>query len=122
MKYSHARRRFADLKIAGVAMERSHLIGGSLVRVHFRLSAAPPLGWSYIFATVWRAVQYPEKRPAGVEADTIWIDCNPDEVETCHLRNLDQAVSQANIEYKVKAQDQALNAGRRAQLESQQRS
>jgi hypothetical protein len=75
-----------------------------------------------MFATVWRAVSYPQKPPAGVEADTIWIDCNPDEVETCHLENLNQAVAQANIAYKVKAQEQALNAGRRAQLESQHRS
>lgn len=115
-------KKFTDLRIVGLATERCHAIEGSLVRVHFRLSTSPPLGWSYIFTTVWQTVEYPLKRPAGVEGDVIWIDCAPEEVGLHHLEKLEKSVAQANTEFRAKAQQQALDAGRQAQLEAQLRS
>ena len=111
-----------DLRVIGLATERCHAIPGSLVRLHFRLSSSPPLGWSYIFTTVWRTVQYPLKRPAGVEGDFIWIDCVPEEVGLHHLAKLEESVAKANAEFRAKAQQQALNAGRQAQLDAKLRS
>ncbi len=113
---------FEALRVIGLATDRCHIIDGSIVRVHFRLSGSPPLGWSYTFTTVWQAVEYPHKRPAGVEGDFIWIDCIPEEVGAYHLERLEQAVTQANAEYRAKAVEQALNAERQAQLEAQLRS
>ena len=115
-------KKFNDLRVVGLATERCHTKDGSLVRVHFRLSGLPPLGWSYIFTTVWQAVQYSEKRPAGVEGDVIWIDCVPEEVGLYHLEKLEKSVAQTNAEFRAKAQQQALDGERQAQLEAQFRS
>ena len=74
MRVSHTKS-FQDLKITGLDTEHSHAIAGAMVRIYFRLSNSPLLGWSYVFATTWSTVDYPLKRPAGVESGTIWIDC-----------------------------------------------
>jgi len=115
-------KKFSDLQIVGLAAERCHTIEGSLVRVHFRLSSSPPLGWSYVFTTVWQSVQYALKRPAGVEGDVIWIDCVPEEVGAYHLEQLENAVAKTNDEFRAKAHQQSLDSGRQAQLEAQLRS
>jgi hypothetical protein len=113
---------FEGLRLVGLAADRCHIIEGSMVRVHFRLSSPPPLGWSYIFTTVWQSVQYPQKRPAGVEGDFIWIDCVPAEVRPNHIQKLEQAVARANLEYQSSVQTQVIDAERRTQLDAQLRS
>jgi hypothetical protein len=111
-----------DLRITGLDTERSHAIAGALVRIYFQLSEPPPLGWSYIFTTVWQAVAYPLKRQAGMEGDAIWIDCIPEEIGTYHIKQLESAVAQANAKYRDGARQQRLKTNRQAELDVQLRS
>ena len=113
---------FQDLKITGLDTEHSHAIAGAMVRVYFRLSDPPPLGWSYVFATTWSTVDYPLKRPAGVESGTIWIDCIPEEIATHHFEQLQSAVARTNATYRDGARQQAIIASRQAELGAQLRS
>ena len=113
---------FQSLKIIRLATECCHTTKGDLFRIYFQLSESPPLGWAYIFTTVWRSVTYPMKRQTGVERDTIWIDCIPNEVATCHLRHLEYAIAQTSAIYIQEAQEQGRNAARQAELHAQFRS
>jgi len=113
---------FPGLKIVGLPAERCHATKGDLVRVFFQLSDPPPLGWAYIFTSVWRSLAYPRKRPTGVEGDAIWIDCMLEEVATCHWAQLEYAIMQTNAIYLQKAEKQAREEERQSQLSSQLRS
>ena len=115
------RKSFQGLEIVGLPAERCHATKGDLVRVYFQLSDSPPLGWAYIFTSVWRSLAYPMKRQTGVDGDTIWIDCIPDDVATCHWAQLQYAMTQANVIYQQKAQEQARDEARQKQLHSQLR-
>ena len=110
------------LKIVGLATERCHVVQGTTVRVHFRLSAPPPVGWPSIFGILWQVVQHPLKLHAGVEDDSIWIECDPEQVGPLHLKRLDKAVAQTNAKYRQGAQQQAVNTRREAQLDSRMQS
>ena len=110
---------FQDLRITRVDADRSHAIPGAMVRVYFQLSEPSPLGWSYMFTTVWQAVTYPAKCPACVEGNPIWIDCRPEDVETHHLAQLERAVAQTNAKYQDAASQQALKASRQAELNAE---
>ncbi len=110
---------FRELQIIGLDVNGSHATRDDLVRVYFRLSEPPPLGWAYIFTTVWRSLEYPSKRQIGVDRDTIWIDCRLNEMAACHMRQLEYAVSQTSAIYRHKAQEQAQEAVRQAQLQAQ---
>ncbi len=119
MRRFSARRAFEGLRVVGLAVEHSHVVEGPLVRIHFRLSAQPPLGWSYIFTTVWKAAQYPEKRRAAVQGDLVWLECIPQELTESHIAQLENAVAQTNTEYQASTQQQTLKAGHHAQLNAQ---
>jgi hypothetical protein len=116
---------FEELRITGVIRERSYIIAPPILRIYLQLSHAPPLGWSYMFSVVWQGVDYPAKRPAGVEGDAVWIECDPEEVKECHLPELETAVAQTNATYAAsiqqsaiaKRQKKALNRQSRAQLD-----
>src|SRR5262245_41250155 len=110
-----------DLELVRLDTECSHPIAGAMVRIYFRLSGPPPLGWPYTFTSVWNEVVYPSKRPAGVEGDRIWIDCVPEEVGTHHLQQLKSAVAQTNARHREGARQQAINASQQAELEAQPR-
>jgi len=119
MRLSHLRS-LQDLKVIGLDTERSHAIGGAMVRIYFRLSGPPPLGWSYIFTTTWNAGVHSLKRSVGVDSDRIWIDCTLEEVETYHGR-LESAVAQTNAKYREAARQQAINASHQAESEARLR-
>jgi hypothetical protein len=106
---------FQSLKIVRMAIESCHATKGDLVRIYFQLSEPPPLGWGYIFTTVWRSMVYPMKRQTGVERDAIWIDCVPNEIATCHLKQLEYAVAQTSAIYCKEAQEQARDELSRAE-------
>ena len=116
---------FEELRIIGVIRERSYIIEPPILRIYLQLSHAPPLGWSYMFSVVWQGVAYPAKRPAGVEGDAVWIECDPEEVRECHLPELERAVAQTNATYEASVQQSAiakqhkkeLNRHSRAQLD-----
>ena len=118
----NSRKSFQDLWITGLDTERSHAIGGALVRIYFQLSTPPPLGWSYMFTTTWQAVEYPLKRQVGVEGDVIWIECIPEELGTHHIEQLESAVAQTNAKYRDGTRQRVLNASRQAELDFQLRS
>jgi len=110
---------FQDLRITGIDTARSHAIDGGMARIYFQLSAPPPFGWSYIFTTVWQAVEYPMKSHAGVESDSVWINCRPEDFEPHHLEQLENAVAQTNANYRDKTQAQAINTIRQRELQLQ---
>jgi len=107
---------FQDLGITGLIGERCYAIEGSILRIHLRLSDAPPLGWSYLFTQVWQAVDYPGKRPVGIEGDALWIECAPEEVRNCHLPQLEQALDQANERYRAQHTQKEMAAERQREL------
>lgn len=113
---------FKSLTIVGMDTACCHATKDDLVRVYFKLSEPPPLGWSYIFTTVWRSLEYPLKRQTGVERDAIWLECIPSEVATGHLQQLEEAVAQTCAIYRREAQEQARDQVRRAQLHAELRS
>jgi len=110
---------FQSLKIVRLAIESCHATKGDLVRIYFQLSEPPPLGWAYIFTTVWRSMVYPMKRQTGVERDALWIECVPSEIATCHLRQLEYAVAQTSAIYCKEAQEQARDELSRAEQNAQ---
>ncbi len=109
---------FQAVTIARLDTDRSHAITGEAARVYFQLSGPPPLGWSYIFTTIWQTTAYPAKGQAGVENDALWIDCVPEEVVKHHFGRLTAAVQQANQQYGQKAQQQAFQEGQQAQADT----
>lgn len=116
---------FHDVRITGLLSERCYVIEGSILRIYLQFSDAPPLGWSYMFSMVWQTVLYPAKCPAGVEGDTIWIECAPNEVKQYHLAELEGAVAQTNEYYRssqaqsiaAEQQEEELDSQIRAQLD-----
>ncbi len=106
------------LKIVGVATDRCHTVKGSTVRVYFRLSQGPPVGWPSIFGVIWQVIQHPLKLNAGVEEEFVWIECEPDKISPIHLKRLNAAVAQTNAKYQQGAVEKAVNLRREAQLDA----
>ena len=110
---------FQDLGITGLIRERCYAIEGALLRIHLRLSEPPPLGWSYLFTQVWQTVDYPGKRPVGIEGDALWIECAPEEVRANHLPQLEQALAQTNARYRAQHLQKQIAAERQRELSRQ---
>ena len=110
---------FHDLRIIGLDTERSHATAGAMARIYLQLSEPSPLGWSYMFTTVWQAAADPLKCPAGVEGNSIWIDCLPEDFETRHHEQIESAVAQTNAKYRDAVCQQALKASRPGELNVQ---
>jgi hypothetical protein len=91
---------FKDIQISGVLRERCYAIQGTITRVYFQLSPIPPLGWSFMFTGVWQSTVYPVKRPAGIEAEALWIECIPEEIGQYHLEELEKALAQTNDRFR----------------------
>ena len=104
------KKQFQDLGITGLIGERCYAIEGSILRIHLRLSDAPPLGWSYLFTQVWQAVEYPGKRLVGIEGDAIWIECAPEEVRASHLERLEHALAETNARFRSQQQRKEASA------------
>jgi hypothetical protein len=116
------RKSFQGLQIVALPAERCFVTKEDLVRVYFQLSEPTPLGWAYIFTSVWRSLAYPMKRQTGVDGDALWIDCVPEEIEPCHWLQLEYAVAQTNAIYQQKAQEQARDQERQKHSQMQLRS
>ena len=110
---------FQDVTITGLNTERSHAAADGLVRIYFQLSGSPPLGWAYIFTSVWQTVQYPLKRQAGMEGGEIWIECLPEEVAPHHSDQLKRTVEAINMKYREKAIQTWLETSRQAGLNAE---
>ena len=49
---------FRGILLTGVVLEdRSYVVEGTLFRIYLQLSGTPPLGWAFMFASVWQAEQ-----------------------------------------------------------------
>ena len=110
------RAQFQDLVITGLIGERCYAIEGSILRIHLRLSQAPPLGWSYLFTQIWQTIEYPGKRPAGIEDNALWIECTPEDVRTCHLPQLENALARTNARYRTQHQQKEIAAEHQREL------
>ncbi|MGB7768969.1 MAG: hypothetical protein WBN22_08985 [Verrucomicrobiia bacterium] len=104
------------MRITNLSKERWHVIEEPIVRIYLQLSAPPPLGWSYLFSCVWRAVAYPLKRRVGLEGDMIWMEGALEEMGQHHLEELEKAVSLTNANYRFFVQQRAAAEQRRREL------
>ncbi|HEY1663057.1 MAG TPA: hypothetical protein VGI03_11620 [Verrucomicrobiae bacterium] len=116
-----AKKTFQGLTMIRLDTEHSHAIAETTARIYFELSEPPPMGWSYIFTTVWQAQDYPLKCPAKVETDkgALWIECAPEDVVPHHIAQLEEAVAQANATYCEQVRQQALMARHKAESAAQ---
>jgi len=110
---------FQDLHIVGLVGESCYAVEGSVLRIHLKLSGAPPIGWAYVFSQVWQTVEYPDKRRVGIESDILWIECAPEEVRDQHLPHLEWALQQANARYGDQRQQKELALERQRELSRQ---
>ena len=110
------KKQFQDLSITGLIGERCYAIEGSILRIHLQISEPPPLGWSYLFTQVWQTVEYPGKRPAGIEDNALWIECAPEEVRGCHLAQLEHALARTNARYREQHQQKEIAAAHQREL------
>jgi hypothetical protein len=91
--------RFENINIDGLLNDRCYAVDGPILRLYFKLSSTPPLGWAYLFTQVWHSLDYPDKCRAGMEGDTLWIECAPDEVHEKHMWPLEFVLEQTNERY-----------------------
>jgi hypothetical protein len=94
-----------DVRICGIIKRRCHVTKLPLVRVYLELSVRPPLGWSYVFMTLWQADKNP-KPNIGLDEDSLWIECVPASLKHEHLPRLQEVISATNSKYKSTAEDQ----------------
>ena len=64
-------------------------------------------------------MEYPDKRRVGIESDTLWIECAPEEVRDQHLPHLEWALEQANARYGDQRQQKELALERQRELSRQ---
>jgi hypothetical protein len=110
---------FQDLRISGLHLERCHVANHPIIRIYLKLSDRPPLGWAYIFTTVWNSAEYDLKPPAGVEDGALWIECALEELRQFHLPQLEEAIAQANATYRVTQRQKAVDLRSQKQLDDQ---
>jgi hypothetical protein len=113
---------FQDLQVVGVIEDRCYTVSGMSARIYLKLSQTPPLGWSYIFTTIWRKVQYPMKCEAGMEDGAIWVECPPAEFKQNHLAELERAVAETNQYFHAREQQRVEAARVRQSMDGGTRS
>lgn len=106
----------SSVSITGLLNERCYAVEGSTLRIYLSLSQPLPLGWSYIFSQVWSAMDYPGKRPVGIDDGALWIECPPEDVRACHLPNLEQAIEQTNARFHQQHRQKEMAAERQREL------
>lgn len=108
---------FQDLRISGLLKERCFVTQTGLVRIQLELSEYPPLGWSYIFLTVWESVDYPAKARVGIEEDTLWVECEAAEFKNRDYPQIQNAIEDTNARYRAVLQEQIAAEARREELD-----
>jgi len=48
--------RFRDVSISDILDERSYAVEGNVLRIYLKLAGPPPVGWAFMFNTVWESV------------------------------------------------------------------
>jgi len=110
---------FQDLRITGLNGELCYPVEGHTLRLYLQLSSPPPLGWAYLLSQVWNAVEYPNKRRVGIESDTLWIECPPDELRTEHLARLELAIDETCERFHAQRQQKQLAIENQRELSRQ---
>jgi hypothetical protein len=109
--------RFKELRICDLLKERCYIVQSPIVRIVLELSETPPLGWSYIFMSVWDSATYDQKPRVGIDSDTLWIECEPSTLKSVHLPELQQAISETNLRYGSVLREQLQAKHTRQQLD-----
>jgi hypothetical protein len=110
---------FTDISITRTVLEErcTALAGKKHLRIYIKLSAAPPLGWSFLFAGIWQTMEYEDKAQAGIEGDAIWVQCAPEDMRTFHLPELKKAVKETNRSFRPLLDQKAANEQAQRQLD-----
>ena len=117
-------RPFKELRITcSILEDRCYTIHGDVVRIYLQLSHTPPLGWSFMFTSLWQMEEPNGARPrAGVEGDAIWIECSPAEMRASYLPELECVVGQANACFRPSLQQKAAALATQQRLDDKARS
>jgi hypothetical protein len=97
---------FRDLRVSALLKARCYVTKAGLVRIQLELSEYPPLGWSYIFLTAWKSMDYPAKALVGIEEDTLWVECDPEAFKERDFPQIQKAMDQTNAQYRTVLQEQ----------------
>lgn len=121
---------FKDITITGHVLEdRCYIVRDTVLRVYLQLSGTPPLGWAFMFSSCWQALKEAktegclqasgsEAKPlAGVEGDSIWVECAPEELPGRYLPTLEKCVAQANAFFRPSLQQKAMARQAKRQLD-----
>lgn len=108
---------FRELRISALLKARCYVTKAGLVRIQLELSEYPPLGWSYIFLTAWRSMDYPTKALVGIDEDTLWIECEAAEFKDRHFPELQKAIDEANSRYRTVLQEQIAAEEKRERID-----
>jgi hypothetical protein len=108
---------FQGLRISALLKDRCYVTDKGSVRIQLELSEYPPLGWSYIFLTVWDSTDYPMKSRVGVEEDTLWVEGEGSEFKNRDLPEIQKAIDETNARYRTVLQEQILAEQKREQLD-----
>jgi hypothetical protein len=108
---------FQDLRISALLKDRCSVTESGMVRIQLELSEHPPLGWSYIFLTVWQAADDPKKARVGIEEDTLWVECDAQEFKERDFPVVEKAIEETNARFRGVLQEQIAAEARREQLD-----
>ena len=108
---------FQNLRISALLKDRCSVTEKGLVRIQLELSEHPPLGWSYIFLTVWQASDNPKKARVGIEEDTLWVESEAEEFKDRDFPEIQRAIEETNVRFRGVLQEQIAAEARREQLD-----
>jgi hypothetical protein len=108
---------FQDLRISALFKDRCYVTEKGLVRIQLELSEHPPLGWSYIFLTVWQAIDDPKKVRVGIEEDALWVECEAAEFKNRDFPAVETAIEETNARFRKVLQEQIAAEAKREQLD-----
>ncbi len=114
--------RFVDLKITGVAEERTYQPDPStaLYNVYLELSNHPPSEWVQIFHAERRFPRHSMWRRAWVDGKFIVVHCCLGEIKSHHLGDLKENVANTNSRYRRYLYEEDQKATREVALKEQE--
>jgi len=116
---SYAAKSFKGIQVTGVAHERSYVTHAPICRIFLQLSEPPPLGWSYLYCKVWGTVNYESKAAMGAEQNCLWIECVPDDLNHLHLPWVNEALKEANAQFRQSQLQKTVALRKEAQQNAQ---
>jgi hypothetical protein len=108
---------FHDLRISALLKDDCYVTQNGLVRVQLELSEYPPLGWSYIFLTVWQATEDPKKARVGIEEDTLWVETEAADFKDHEFPAVQKAIEETNARFRQVLEEQIAAEAKREQLD-----